>query len=108
MLQFRELVSLLSTLTTFRLTMYHLIYDPTDFNHMFMLLDDDTSSPYLVAYHWFSHTTISKAFIEPCRLTIGVTEYLDSTPWEILTTFPTQPTTTELTTFIYSKPELLI
>jgi hypothetical protein len=86
--------------------MYHLIYDPTDAHHMFLLLEE--AEGYIVAHRWFSCLTLYKAFTEPSSMTTSVDEFLSTTPWEILTTFPTQPTPAELTTFIYSKPELLI
>ena len=106
MWQFQELVSRSSTLTIFRLTMYHLIYDPTDAHYMFLLLEE--AEGYIIAHHWFICLTLDKAFTEPSPIITDANEFLSSTLWEILTTFPAQPTTAELTTFIYSKPELLI
>lgn len=86
--------------------MYHLIYDYTDITEPFMLIE--TSESCLTAHHWFSYVTLNLAFDQPYNIITSLDEYLNDTPWEILTTFPTRPSMTELTTFIQSKPELLI
>lgn len=88
--------------------MLYLIYDPSDLTLTFELLEP--IGPDLETYAWFNMKTLddhynrSEGTLDDTTLDF----ILQDTCWQVITTFDTMPTTTDLRAFIESSPELFI
>ena len=88
--------------------MLYLIYDPSDSTLTFELLEPIGLD--LKSYSWFNLKTLNKKYNCDDGNLVNTTLdlVLQGTCCQVITTFDTMPTATDLRTFIESSPELFL
>ena len=88
--------------------MLYLIYDPHDSNLSFELLEP--SGPDVRCYSWFNLRTLDHDFnMDEGELQdVNLNYAMQDTDWQVIATFDTMPTASDLRLFLESSPELFI